>query len=177
MFFLDQLRQVNEFLAAGNSLLIAIDTNVGKQLSVPVRDGWVFQMATGAIRLAARHQAELIPCSIMDEGPWQFRIQLGRPVPREYLTVEADGMRAGKDLLEELFVHWQTWPEQCSTTLIQRFRMENSVSQASSEERKATLRRLHLVENQCDPHEGNRHGRVQGSSAPPITAQNAKGKA
>jgi hypothetical protein len=137
MFFTDQLRQVSEFLAAGNSLLIAIDGNCGKQMSVPAREGWVFQMATGPIRLATRHQAELIPCSIIDEGRWQSRIELGRPVPRELLTAEADGISAGKHLLEEMSVHFQACPEQCSTHLAGRFRLPNSLSGATSAEKKA----------------------------------------
>lgn len=128
MFFLDQLRQVNDFLAAGNSLLIAIDTNFGKQISVPVRDGWVFQMASGPIRLAARHRAELISCSIMDEGPWRFRIELGRPVPRAYLAAEPDLSRAGQHLLEEMCVHFQACPENCPRSLIHRFSKPNSAS-------------------------------------------------
>jgi hypothetical protein len=125
MFFQDQLRQASEFLAAGKSLLIAIDGNPGKQMSVPVCEGWVFQMATGAIRLARRHQAELIPCSILDEGGWQFRIELGRPVPRECLTAEADGISAGKHLLKEMSVHFQACPEACATGLVRRFRRLN----------------------------------------------------
>ena len=60
-FYLDQLREASEFLAAGNSLLIAIDHAAGKQMRVPVGEGWTFQMATGAVRLAVRHRAELIP--------------------------------------------------------------------------------------------------------------------
>jgi len=128
MFFVDQLRQVNEFLAAGKFLLITIDSDAGKQMSVPVRDGWIFQMATGAVRLAKRHQAELIPCSMIDEGGWQFRIELGQPVPREYLAAEADGISAGKHLVEEMAVHFQACPEQCSTALVQHFRMSNNGS-------------------------------------------------
>jgi hypothetical protein len=131
LFFQDQLRQASEFLAAGKSLLIAMDANPGKQICVPVREGWVFQMATGAIRLARRHQAELIPCSIIDEGGWQFRIVLGRPVPRECLTAGADGAGAGKHLLEEMSVHFQACPEACATGLIRRFRRSNRGSGAA----------------------------------------------
>jgi lauroyl/myristoyl acyltransferase len=75
-FHLDELRKTTEFLAAGNPLLIAIDNEAGKQMDVPFRDGWTFEMATGAVRLAIRHQAELIPCAIIDEGRWRFRLEL-----------------------------------------------------------------------------------------------------
>jgi hypothetical protein len=144
MFFLDQLRQASEFLAVGNSLLIAIDSNFGKQMSVPMCEGWIFQMATGAIRLATRHQADLIPCSIIGEGRWQFRIEVGRPVPREYLSAEADGLSAGRHLLEEMSVHFQACPEQCSTPLVQRFRLPNNLSEATSAEKKADTCEIQL---------------------------------
>ncbi|HAO79032.1 MAG TPA: hypothetical protein DCQ92_08670 [Verrucomicrobia subdivision 3 bacterium] len=111
--YLDQLRELAEFLDAGNLLYMAIDTPTGKQMVVPFCDGWDFQMATGAIRLAIRHQAELIPCSITDEGSWHYRITLGRPVPREHLTAEADWSCAGKHLLGEMLPLFQARPDQC----------------------------------------------------------------
>jgi len=111
--YLDQLRELAEFLAAGNLLYMAIDTPTGKQMIVPFCDGWDFQMATGAIRLAIRHQAELIPCSITDEGSWHYRITLGRPVPREHLTAKADWSCAGKHLLGEMLPLFQARPDQC----------------------------------------------------------------
>ena len=111
--YLDQLRELAPFLAAGNLLCMTIDTPTGKQLAVPFCDGWDFQMATGAIRLAIRHQAELIPCSITDEGSWRYRITLGRPVPREYLTAKADWSCAGKHLLGEMLPLFQARPDQC----------------------------------------------------------------
>ena len=118
--YLDQLRELAEFLAAGNLLYMAIDTPTGKQMIVPFCDGWDFQMATGAIRLAIRHQAELIPCSIIDEGSWHYRIALGRPVPREHLTAEADWSRAGKHLLGEMLPLFQTRPDQCWDAMTRR---------------------------------------------------------
>jgi hypothetical protein len=125
-FHLDQLRAMVGFLAAGNLLLIAIDGKAGSRVNVPFCDGWNFQMATGAVRLAIRHQAELIPCSIIDEGRWRFRIELGRPVPREFLTPEADGLCAGKFLLNEMLPHFQAHPEQCSNDLIRRLKQTSS---------------------------------------------------
>jgi len=111
--YLDQLRELAEFLAAGNLLYMAIDAPTGKQMVVPFCDGWDFQMATGAIRFAIRHQAELIPCSITDEGSWRYRISLGRPVLREHLTAKADWSCAGKHLLGEMLPLFQARPDQC----------------------------------------------------------------
>jgi lauroyl/myristoyl acyltransferase len=120
VFQLDQLRAAAEFLAAGNVLMVALDRAAGKQVSVPFCDGWNFQMATGAIRLAARHQAELIPACIIDEGGWRFRIELGRPVPAELLAAEDGWSRAGKYLLDEMRPHFQSHPEQCSKKMLER---------------------------------------------------------
>ena len=120
-FHQDQLRAANKFLAAGNPLLVTIDLPAGKQVNVPVDGGWTFQMAAGAVRLALHHGAELIPCSILDEGRWRFHIELGRPVPAEYLAAGADWVRAGKHLLDELLPRFQNHPWQCSNQLINCF--------------------------------------------------------
>jgi hypothetical protein len=121
-FHLDQLRAANGFLASGNALMVAIDNVAGKQMNVPVGGDWTFQMATGAIRLAMHHRAELIPCSIVDEGRWRFHIELGRPAPEEFLAAETDWVRAGKHLLDELLPRLQGHPRQCLNQLINCFR-------------------------------------------------------
>jgi hypothetical protein len=77
-------------------------------------------MATGAIRLAIRHHAELIPCTIIEEGPWRFRIEAGKPVPKEFLTAESEWPRAGTHLLAAMLPHFQAHPEQCTSNLIAR---------------------------------------------------------
>ena len=117
-FYQDQLREVAEFLAAGNPLLIPVDAPVGKQMNVPFCEGWTFQMATGAVRLAIRHRAELIPCSITDQGHWRFRIELGEPVPGEFLAREAGWSHAGKHLLDQMLPAFQAHPEQCAADLL-----------------------------------------------------------
>ena len=119
VFYLDQLRKTSAFLAAGNVLGVTIDNaQADKTMSVPFCEGWTFQMATGAVRLAIRQQAELIPCIIADEGDWQFRLELGRPVPKEFLAQEKDWPRAGKHLLEEMMPLLRAHPEQCQREFI-----------------------------------------------------------
>ena len=127
-FYLDELKAAGEFLAAGNVLFMAIDAPASKQMEVPFCDGWTFQMATGAIRMAIRHQAELIPCSIIEEGPWRFRIEAGKPVPKEFLTAESDWPRAGTHLLAAMLPHFQSYPEQCGNNLIARLRKNSSAT-------------------------------------------------
>jgi lauroyl/myristoyl acyltransferase len=126
-FYQDQLRELAEFIAAGNVLLVSIDAPAGRQLNLPVCEGWTFQMATGAIRLASRHQAELLPCSIIDEGCWRFCLHIGQPIPRELLapdslTSEAGWSRAGKYLLDELTPSLRSRPEQCRLDFIRRLK-------------------------------------------------------
>jgi hypothetical protein len=117
-FSLERLKAAAKFLTAGNTLLIAMDDPAGKQMDLPFGTGWTFRMATGAVRLAIRHQAELIPCCIIDEGRWHFRIELGRPVPRKFLTAESEWRHAGKHLLDEMIPHFQAHPKQCGRNLI-----------------------------------------------------------
>ena len=127
-FYQDQLREAAAFLAAGNPLLISIDTPVSKPMDVPLGEGWTFQMATVAVRLAVRHQAELIPCSITDEGRWCFRITLGQPVPGEFLATKAGWVRAGKHLLDEMLPCFRVHPEQCAAHLLRCLKQEPSAA-------------------------------------------------
>jgi lauroyl/myristoyl acyltransferase len=120
-FYLDQLRQACKFLATGNLLLVAIDAGAGNHLHVPVGAGWTFQMSTGAMRLAALHQAELVPCVVIAEGCWRFQIKLGRPVPAEYLAAGADWIHAGKYLLDEMLPHFRNHPDQFTGELVKNF--------------------------------------------------------
>ena len=117
-FYSDQLRAAEEFLAAGNPLIVAIDAPVSKRVNVPFCDDWTFEMAAGAVRLALRTGAELIPCSIIDEGRWRFTIRFGEPVPRELLLSKNDWPAAGKHLMGQMIPIFRRWPEQCRPDLI-----------------------------------------------------------
>lgn len=118
----DQLRTVDDFLAAGHPLGIALDARHGKQMTLPFCPGWSYQMPTGAVRLALRHQAALIPCTILDEGGWRFRIRFDPPVPRELLTPGADWAAAGAYLLSVMQLQFQARPDQVSSVLLRCFR-------------------------------------------------------
>jgi lauroyl/myristoyl acyltransferase len=128
-FYQDQLREVAEFIAAGKVLLVSIDAPAGRQLDLPFCEGWRFQMASGAIRLAGRHRAELLPCFITDEGGWRFCLHIGRPTPREFLAQESSiaetaGFHAGKHLLAELMPAFRSRPEQCRLDFVRRLKPE-----------------------------------------------------
>jgi hypothetical protein len=127
-FYGDQLRAADEFIAAGNPLLVMIDVPVQKQIFVPFCDGWTFQMAAGAVRLAVRHSAELIPCTVVDQGRWRFLIKLGEPVPQELLLSKNDWQAAGKHLMDQLMPVFRTWPEQCRPDLIRCLKLSHEHS-------------------------------------------------
>ena len=112
-FYGDQLRAADEFIATGNPLLVPIDAPVPRQIDVPFCEGWTFQMAAAAVRLAMRHNAELIPCSMVDEGCWRFTIKLGESVPRELLLSKNDRLPAAKHLMDQMIPIFRAWPEQC----------------------------------------------------------------
>ncbi len=114
----DRLRVIDEFVAAGNPLLVVMDSPVQRHVDVPFCDGWTFQMAAGAVRMAMRYHAELVPVSIVDEGRWHFTIKLGEPVPKELLLLENDWLPAGKHLMDQMVPIFREWPEQCRPDLI-----------------------------------------------------------
>jgi hypothetical protein len=75
-------------------------------------------MATGAIRLAAMADAELIPCLITEPASWQFVLHFGTPVPRGYLGKSPDMQAIGAHLLSEFSKVITRYPEQCRPRLL-----------------------------------------------------------
>lgn len=124
----DQLRSLIEVLSAGNVVLLAVDRETSRQITLPVNDRWSFRMATGAIRLASHYDAELFPCSMTDQGEWHFRLEIGRPVPREYLVNGPDIESAAQHLLQELLPGVQKRPEQSAGYLFNCFQPNQPVS-------------------------------------------------
>jgi lauroyl/myristoyl acyltransferase len=120
-FYQDELRELVEFLQTGHPLLVALDVELGKQVAVALDEQWQVQVASGAIRLAIRHEAELIPCSITDQGCWRFRIKLGPPVPEEFLQPGREP-EAVKQMVDTLLPEFRAHPEQCVERVINLFR-------------------------------------------------------
>lgn len=117
----DQLQSLIEVLSAGNVVFLTADGKTGKQVTLPIDNHWSFSMATGAIRLALHYGAELFPCSMIDEGEWHFRLEIGSPVPREYLD-GSDLRGAARHLLCEMLPQIQRHPEQSDHYLFNCFR-------------------------------------------------------
>ncbi len=124
--FPSRLKDVTAFLRAGNFLLIAIDASRGKLIRVPFSPGWSFQMATGAIRLAAGHGAELIPCSITTEGRWRYCIRLGSPLDEVSGLAPDDLEKTGHRLVEAMKRDFEARPEQCSPFIIRSLFRDSS---------------------------------------------------
>ncbi len=119
-FYQDQLRELVGFLRSGNPLLIALDVETGKQLEVPFDDQRHIRVASGPIRLAIHHEAELLPCSITDQGRWRFRIKLSPPVPQEFLRAGQEA-QAVKRIIETLLPEIRAHPEQCAPRVLNLF--------------------------------------------------------
>jgi len=86
-----------------------------------VDERWQFGMASGAIRLAMRNSAELIPGSIAEVGAWRFQIHLGPPVPASMLA-SGDPIPVGKHLLDAMLPVLRQHPEQCTERLVKQFK-------------------------------------------------------
>jgi lauroyl/myristoyl acyltransferase len=109
--------RVDQLLAPGRCLLVTVDVNRGIQFCLPFKDR-LFRMATGAIRLAAMADAELIPCLICETGSWRFSIHFGEPVPRAYLGDPPDLDAVGTHLLAAFSKVISCYPEQCRPRLL-----------------------------------------------------------
>lgn len=112
VLYLDQLREVAATFDLGRIPLLAVDFDSGRQVEIEAGPRLRFRMATGALRLAARHGAEVFPCAIRDTGGWRFHIEIGDPVPGELLHAD-DGQRsAALHLGNELLRMLRPTPEQ-----------------------------------------------------------------
>jgi hypothetical protein len=131
IFAQDDPAAAAEFLKAGNLLMIPLDVPSGRQTHIPFGEDWSFQMAASAMPLAQGRQADLIPCCIIDEGAWNFRIKLGSPVPKEYLAVEADWSRAGEHLLAEMLPFMQAHADQAFGNFSECFKPRAGVDSAT----------------------------------------------
>ncbi len=117
----DQLPSLIEALSAGHVVFLTADGETGKQVTLPIDKHWSFSMATGAIRLASHYGAELFPCSMIDEGEWHFRLEIGSPVPHECLN-GSDLSGAAQHLLSKMLPQIQRHPEQSDHYLFNCFR-------------------------------------------------------
>jgi hypothetical protein len=86
VFDLDQLRQVHEFLELRGLLLVTVDGGGATQHLQIQGSDFSFRMATGALRLAARANAPVIPCLIRADWPAGITIHFGQPLETAWVA-------------------------------------------------------------------------------------------
>jgi lauroyl/myristoyl acyltransferase len=118
VFNSDELANAIKFVLSGKPLIIAMDGKRGRQLDIPVCDGWIFQMATGPLRIAARHDAMIFPCVMIVEGLWRYRIKIGEPVPDLWLAQGKEN-EAALHLVRQILHHIQRHPDQCRPRMLE----------------------------------------------------------
>lgn len=119
--YLDQIREAAT-LGSTTALLVAVDVRADRTVDVPLADGWQFRVATGAIRMAAKKRALLLPCTVLSIGPWRFRIELGRPVPEAFLGPVPDVSQAAAHLVAELFPLQKAYSDHWCRELLESLR-------------------------------------------------------
>ena len=110
--YYDHKRQAIEVLSRGHAVLIAVDFPSGKLIDVPVAAGRTFTMAPGGMRLAARLNALLVACLIVERRRWRFCVEIGEPTPPELLAGDLDLTAVGRHLYGELQSTIEKYPEQ-----------------------------------------------------------------
>jgi len=118
-FHLDKLTDAVRHFKNGTPLAMAFDVPHRHQVTVPLKDGWAFNMATGAIRLARTHGAQLFPCAIYNEGSWRFKIEAFPAVPEDALT--HGDQNAARYILEKLLPVFEKHSDQWELALLKQF--------------------------------------------------------
>ena len=121
-----EMGRIREAVSQVRHLLVMMDVNRGRQIEVPFEQ-LVFRLATGAIRIAALTDADLIPCLTTVAGGWRFTIHFGAPVPPRYLGSAPDIPGAALHLLKEFMFVVRQDPAQCGYRFLSCIRAAESV--------------------------------------------------
>ncbi len=113
---LPRISHLRNILGPGRRLLVMVDPVRGLQVDVPFEDR-IFRMSTGAIRMAAMTNADLVPCLIAETSTWKFTIHFGKPIPWELLAKSPDMQAIGTHLLKEFSKVIHRYPAQCKMRL------------------------------------------------------------
>lgn len=73
----DELKSFIKQLENGGSLLMAVDSDLGKQEIITLKGGKDMTIASGPFRIAEKHNCEIYPCGLVGRGRWKFRLTVG----------------------------------------------------------------------------------------------------
>ena len=73
----DELKGFCELLNQGGSLLIAVDTRLGKTEDFKLPSGEMATVPTGPFRIAKKYDASVYPCGLVSRGNWKFHLRVG----------------------------------------------------------------------------------------------------
>jgi len=93
----DELRDFIDLLHQGGSLVMAVDTNLGKQTTIALNDGRSFKIANGPFRIAEKHNCEVFPCGLESLGEWKFRLRIGHKFSGDMTTLIHDLLACHKN--------------------------------------------------------------------------------
>jgi lauroyl/myristoyl acyltransferase len=120
-FDVKRLKPVYQFLRPSRILIIAVDGAHGRHCEVAA-DDWSLRMAPGALRLAARTNAIMVPCLVGAERPLRLSIHFGDPVPDDWVADPTRHPAACVHLLREFLPLLRAQPEQCHFVLLSQMR-------------------------------------------------------
>ena len=117
LFFPGEMREVIQFLRAGNILLIAVDMPTGRRTAAETDDGWITRLNTGAAELANLTGADLMAISCVNEDWNRFRIKISHLTAGAPLRTEREWAEANRRLFAAVLPDFKKYPEQFGTPL------------------------------------------------------------
>jgi lauroyl/myristoyl acyltransferase len=128
-FEVRQLYEAVEFLRSPGILLTLADGGQGRQLLIP-GEGYGLLLSPGAFRLAALAGAVVLPALVYAEPGMRLTVQIGEPVPDDYIRDRRRHEAACAWLLRSFAPVLREHPEQCSAELLYRFRPQTTADAA-----------------------------------------------
>ena len=120
------LRGAREFLSLPNrALAIAMEGRTKRDISVH-GPGYILRMAPGALHLAAKAHAVVIPCIISAERYLRWTIRFGEPLPDDLVTCDDRHPQGCEHILREVGPWISVQPEQAASELISVVNFEES---------------------------------------------------
>jgi lauroyl/myristoyl acyltransferase len=130
VFDLTQLRDLSRYLQPHRFVIMALDGGHGNHVFVDNGDS-SFRMASGAMRLAARTDAIVVPCLIRADRGLGVWIHFGKPVPEELIADPRNRLAGCQHLFQEFLPLLRAYPHEASYELSCRFRLDTALQDTS----------------------------------------------